>query len=451
MRSRWLLCCALALAVTAAACTGESAETTTAAPSTTSTTTTTIGVEIRTRVEPTFSVGQGVDEGVADELQGVVDDLRIEVEGLRGLVFLDPPQVSFASEEGFAARHGAWVESRLDADSLSAETRLLRLLALLDPAEDLRATLVDLYDDPVRAFYDGETGEIVVAAGDPDLDPVDRADVVRSLVLALTDQYHRHTERSRELVAEGRIDEATALEALAVADAHWFRLLYAQGLPEEDQVLIAAAAPGAPSVPGFVREQLRVGGEFGFELVTELIDSGGIGGLDAAYSAPVLTTEHVLFPARFRAGERLMDLEAASPEASGYDVVSAGTSGAGTLRGMLVDALAPGMLTQTVDGWGADWSVILSSGDDVAWVYQFRGDSVDDALEVTQGLLTHIEMVMGMGGGVSAGGGVEYVGSARSGDDFVHIDREDDGLLLVVATDPTVGRALAQATPVPGR
>ncbi len=449
MRTRWLLCCALAVSLTAAACTGESADTTTAAPTTTSTTTTTIGVEIRTRVEPTFTVGQGVDDGVAGELQGLIDELRLDVEGLRGLVFLDPPQISFVSDEGFAARHGAWVEARLDPDTLGTETRLMRVLALMDPADDLRATLVDLYDDPVRAFYDGDTGEVVVSAGSGDLSPQDHTDVVRSLVAALTDQYHRHTERSRDLAAEGRTDEATALEALAVADANYFQLLYAQGLPEEDQVAIAAASPEAPSLPGYLREQLRVSGEFGFELVIALLDTGGIGGLDAAYSAPLLTTEHILVPARFAAGERLMDIDHHMPEASGYDVATAGTWGAGTLRGLLAASLSPGMLTQTADGWGADWSVILEDGDDLAWVYTFRGDSVEDALEVTQGFISHIETVMGMGGGVASGGGVEYVGSPRSGDDFAYIDREGDGLVVVVATDPEVGRSLSRSVPVP--
>jgi hypothetical protein len=103
------------------------------------------------------------------------------------------------------------------------------------------------------------------------------------------------------------------------------------------------------------------------------------------------------------------------------------------------------MLTQTADGWGGDDAVTLvdNAAGDTAWVYAFKGDSVDDTIEVAQGFLDHAERVLGQSA-LAAGGGVEY-----TGDPYVFVDREDDGLVVVVASSVDDGRRLADLAVIP--
>ena len=121
----------------------------------------------------------------------------------------------------------------------------------------------------------------------------------------------------------------------------------------------------------------------------------------------------------------------------GYRVADQGSLGEMGLRSILAEALPPDMLTQTADGWGADEAVTLvdNSAGEAAWVYSFKGDSVDDTVEVAQGFLDHAEQVLGQSALV-AGGGVEYVG-----DPYVFVDREDDGLVVVIASSVDAGRS----------
>lgn len=457
MALRRLLLLSLIAALVGSACT----DAVDAPPTTTSSTSTTIGVMVRTSSERAVSVGEDVDAALADQLETQLVDLEAATEVLRGLSFLTPAGFALLGEPEFAARWEASVEAGLDPALLAADTRLFRTLGLLTPAQDLRALLLSVVPSPVPAFYDGATGEVVVAATSAELSPFDASVVVRSLTQALADQYHRTAARSAELRAAGRYDEATALEALATADALTTQLRYLEGLPDSSRVVAAGetAAYAMPPAPRFLEGELAYPGDDGIAFVAALLDEGGLAALDEAYSA-TLTTELVSHPVRYLAGEGVSAVEPPAVEVPGFRMQDAGTLGELGLRTLLSEAVSPGLLTQTVDGWGADAFVTLTDASDVAFVYLFRGDSVADTVEVAEAFLAHAEGAMGLAEPLASGGGIEYPGPAPAdgetdeadvppGGPYVFVDRNGDGLAVVISSDTATGRELVRQIEVP--
>ena len=420
----------------------------------TTTTTTTLGVAIRTTAESDVVVAAGVDNDLADALRDQIDELRPVTESLRGLGFLGPPPIAIETPQGFAGRWAVSLDNRLDTAGLAVETRLMQLLALLPPGQDIRSLILSNISTPSTAFYDEATGELVVAATSAQLDALQRAEVVGQLVRVLTDQYHDYTARTADLRAAGDDDAADALEALALADALYSELRYVESLPAVDQQAVAERSIAVADGPRFVVQELSFVGDAGIAFVGEVLESGGTAALDSAYGAP-LTTESLLHPGRFMAGEGVLELAAPQADLPGYSVHHAGTLGELGLRSLLDVALTPGMLTQTSDGWGADHEIVFYDNDDVAVAYLYRGDGGDDTVEVAQAFLNHAAFVMGMAEPIAAGGGVEIVGLAADDDavveggsaapaagPYVFVDRTGDTVVVIIASDIAAGRRL---------
>jgi hypothetical protein len=458
MPPRPLLLLVLIAALATAACDGGAADSTT----TTSSTTTTIGVTVRTSGERSVTVGEDVDGGLAEQLETQLVDLAATTEVLRGLSFLSPPKLSLLGQTAFPERWETFFDARLDPVALAIDTRLYRTLGLLTAAQDLRALLRSIEAGPVPAFYDGATGEVVVAATQAELEPFAASVVVRALTEALTDQYHRTTTTRAELRTSGRYDEAQALDTLAFADALTTQLRYLEGLPDSTRVVAAgeAAAYAMPQAPPFLTAELSFATDDGLAFVVALIDEGGMAAVDAAYEA-TLTTELVAHPVRYLAGEGVLSIEPPTVDVPGFSVDDAGSLGELGLRSLLTEAVSPGVLTQTVDGWGADAFVTLTDASDIAFVYLFRGDTVADTVEVAQAFLDHAARVMGLAEPIAAGGGVELAGPApvegeEEGDataapdgPYVFVDRSGDGLVVVISSDATTGRALVRQVEIP--
>ena len=445
MRIRGLLLAGF-VALLVAACTSDAAETTS-----TSSPTTTIAVTIRPTPPASVTIDASVDAVVGERLEALLEELKGDVEALRGLAFLDPPRVSIHGPDEFAARYGASVDGRIDAAGLDVDTGVLRLLGLLGPGQDLRGLLAEMSGDPIAAFYDPDAGELVASGATGELGPGERSVVVRELIQVLTDQYHRHSTRLGELAAAGRFDEMAALEALREADATYFQLVYLQELSDAERAAAAEVVARTPrNLPSVLGETLTLSAETGVAFVEALVTEGGIAEVDRAYGADPLTTEKLLHPPRYFAGEPVLEVAETAVEAPGYEVVDRGTLGAIGLRSLLSEALSPGVLTQTVDGWGGDAFATLMRGDQVAWVYMFRGDDENDAIEVAQGFLDHAEAVMGMAEPLTAGGGVEFAGTTEGeAEPYLFIDRLGDGLVVVVASEIDTGRSLRDQAVVP--
>ncbi len=436
----------VALAVFVASCTNRAEDPTTTIYLTT--TTTFAPIEI---VSISTTVAPGVDPAVHEQLTALLGELVTATQSMRGLSYIQLPSVAIVAAADFTERLRASTAALLTDDRLRREESVYRLLGQYDAPPPLARSLRQLYNaDGAVAFYDGDGSQVVVEGTRAELTPLEESIVVRALAWSLLDQYHDVFDRLAALELAGGADATDAFRTLVEGDALAVQLRYLQGLSEDDQVAAAVqAAESEPEallrLPDVVRAQLALPGDAGVAFVDGIVASGGYAALDQAYDAPPVTMEQVLHPERYAVGEPVRAVPELAVAIDGYETVAGGSYGEWRLRLLLQDAVAPGLLTQTVAGWGGDAYQLLENGDEMVFLYIYGGDTEDDAIEVAQALLALARGPMGAGDGVDSGGGVFWESAER----FVYVDRIGDGLMFIVATDSAAGAAARSQIRVP--
>jgi hypothetical protein len=429
-----------------ASCTNTADETTTTTELTT--TTTFAPIEI---VPISTTVAPGVDPAVHEQLIGLLEELTAATQTMRGLSYIQLPAVAIVAADEFADRLAAVTADLLTDERLARDESVYRLLGQYDAPPSIGQSLRELYSaDGAVAFYDGVSSEVVLDGTRAELTPLEASIVVRALAWALLDQYHDVFDRLSALEEAGGEDAIDAFRTLVEGDALAVQLRYLQSLSEDDQVAAALqAAESEPEalqrLPDVVRAQLALPGEAGVPFVEEIVAGGGYAALDMAYDPAPLSMEQLLHPERFAVGEPVRAVPELAVTIDGYVTVDDGSFGEWRLRLLLQDAIAPGLLTQTVSGWGGDAHQLLVNGDEMVFVYIYGGDTEDDAIEVAQALLALARGPLEAGDGIDSGGGVLWEGTDR----WVYVDRIGDGLMFIVATDSAAGAAARGQIRVP--
>lgn len=418
--------------------------TTLPAPTTTSTTTTTPAT---TLLPPASSLLP------AEGLAGDIDALIELTEELRGLGFLTKPGVVLMEAAAFASSVGAARSINASPGRDAARTEVFQLVELLDPSQDFGTLRADIIDTPEHAWYDPTSGLLLVAVDPQGFGPVARSEIVHEIVHAITDQHYRWWDARESLVDASADDRLAALDALIEGDATYFQIVYVQGLPEAERDEIArefaVVSPAAGVADRWVLEDLAFSFDAGFDFAAQLVAGGGIAAVDRAYLDPPQSTEHVLHPERYRRGEAPADVGVLEADVEFHTALPSASLGEWNIRLLLATTLSPGLLTQTADGWGGDsYRVYVTDDGQAAIAFLYLGDSEDHTIELTQAFIDLAEDVLRLGSGERSGGGEVY---ARSGRPWMFIDREDAGLLVVLASTRSAGQKLQDqlSPPVP--
>ncbi|MBU1226370.1 MAG: hypothetical protein KJ698_04020 [Actinobacteria bacterium] len=401
---------------------------------------------VTTEAVTTTTTQAGPVGDLADELAVLVQ----AAEDVRGLDFLADPTITVLTTEELAARVREDIQEELDPDDLVIDQAFYQLIGILDPGIDLGQALTDLYSEQVAGFYDDEAKELVVG-GDEEMTPLTKVIVVHELIHALDDQHFGLSTLS-DLVDEERYHEASAYQALVEGEATYFQVVYLQSLPVAEQVAAATEALDYDSsvldaLPAWFGKDLSFPYDQGFLFVEALIERGGIAAIDQAYRRLPTTVEQIIHPEVYRTleGSRRVELPG-NAIVPGYDIYEEGELGEWNLRLYLLDGVTPSDAIIGSAGWGGDDYRILWNGTEVAFVYQYQGDTPRDAEELAGLLEESVQARMAVG---SPQAGDEAV--VMSGDDYAWILQLGATVYFVAASDPAAGRSLAEVlTPTDG-
>jgi hypothetical protein len=422
-------------------------------PSTTApTSTTTAGSTTSSTATTTTTAGttSSVPGGEASDMGAEIQSLITATEELRGRRFLEPVEVAVISPEEMAERVRANLQEELQPEDVAVEQAFARLLGILPAEVDLAAAVEDLYVEQVVGFYDGDTGELVVASGE-ELTPLGRTVVVHELVHALTDQHFGMSATLDGLLEEGRWDEAAALQALAEGDATYFQMVYLQQLPADEQVQavlesLQADTTVLDSLPDWFGEDLAFPYEWGFGFVERLVAEGGAAAVDQAYTHLPTTVEQIMHPTAYFSLEPARAVTLPATALEGYEVYEEGEFGEWNLMLYLLGGVSDGVATIAAGGWGGDAYRIHWNGTDIAFAYLFEGDSPRDATELAGALVESLGANMAVGSPVvDAEAGTTVLEDA----DYAFVQEVGSQVLVVVAGDPGVGRALVGTLQLP--
>ena len=336
---------------------------------------------------------------------------------------------------------------------------------LIPAGTDYEALLIELLTEQIAGYYDPATKKLTISrsAGD---DP-EWAELVLAHELdhALQDQAFDLTTFEKLPPAED--DAAAARRALVEGDgiALMIEVMLARtgaGAPWSDPQ-IALAIEKAMAVPGggdkldlaplAIREALMFPYRAGLAFVASLRRRQPWSAVDAAFKKPPRSTEQVLHPERYLAGDEPVPVTITPPRAlAGYQVAHAtvwGELGVGVfLRTHGIDA-ATSALAQ--EGWGGDRAIVLApAGERTAarsvGIARLEWDTEADALEAGEALGKAVDRwlagatLTATPAAPPAGGRLRWVAPDGT---VAWLERRDTSMILVVGAPSAAAEALA--------
>jgi hypothetical protein len=238
----------------------------------------------------------------------------------------------------------------------------------------------------VLGFYDPETGELVVRGRDPTL--YTQQTNVNEMVHALDDQWF---ELDRPEVDEADDESSFGLAAIAEGNARRIEDQWEADLSDADRTALlqeemAFGMQVDPSIvaaiPLVLIDLIQAPYDLGEVLVAELLANGGQDRLDAAFAEPPTTSEQVMHPERYLAGEPVIQVD--PPEAGG-EVIDEGAFGELMIELLLTSELGARDARTVADGWGGDWYVAWTEGGETCLRADFVADTATDLTEMEQG------------------------------------------------------------------
>lgn len=256
----------------------------------------------------------------------LISDLHGFVAKHRGLSFTAAVEVTLFSPAGFVARlKEQSVRDETDRKELAETARVLAALRLMDKGIDVEAELDALLAGAVAGFYDPESKELAVRGADLD-SPQVRTTIVHELTHALQDQ---HFDLDRPELDRREDEAAIAFSGVVEGDAVRVERMYVSSLPRAEQKRaereeLEAGSQLPASVPLVLLELIAFPYIFGPTFASVVVDKGGQARLDQAFVTPPTTTEQILDPNLFLAGQGATAVP--KPEAKGT-VIDEGVMG----------------------------------------------------------------------------------------------------------------------------
>jgi len=297
--------------------------------------------------------GHGPASTMPSELKGVLPELEAFVQHTRGLQFKHLPKVRSIPDSKFA---GLLLHTSFDGnDTSSGDGRpfqgVLKALGLITDKVDLGEAAKKKAGEVV-GFYDSHDKTLYVRGANPT--PYTREVLVHELTHALDDQYFG---LDRPELARSGGDAIPAFKALVEGNALRVEQKWYESRSQEERAAIdgvdSGAAPGTGDVtpPDVFARLMAFPYAVGLPFANAIFDAGGQARLDATFRKPPTTTEQVLHPDRFLAGEGSRKV---SPPRAGGDVIDEGSLGELGLILVTGTASSRSESRQAAEGWAGD-------------------------------------------------------------------------------------------------
>lgn len=349
---------------------------------------------IRRATSPTSSGstdGPGSVAPAADltpEQARVIEEVKAQVAAIRGLDWKGPLPVRVLTSDQLSARVRELTATQVAENPGKRETdeSILKLLGLIDKDVDFAQTIDGILAGGVLGYYDDETKELFVGGGGSEgLSPATRITLAHELTHALTDQHFDFGARSKALDGPDQTEQAAALGALIEGDAEMVAGLWKERHLSERERREAATGGSTDlsaylSAPPYLLESLFFPYQDGLAFVRSRHRAGGFAEVDNAYRNPPTSTEHILHPETYAAGQtwtppKLPDLATAT----GCGSVGTGTLGEFDMGQLLAREISRTDARNAADGWNGDAYAVVRCGATLGLADRWQTDDPADA------------------------------------------------------------------------
>jgi hypothetical protein len=245
-----------------------------------------------------------------------MDAIEAEVEMLRGLDGTTPITRTFMTREELAAFLEDEFAEEYSPQEVEADVRVLAAFDFVPEDFDLRGLLLDLYSEQVAGFYeDQEDTFYIITGGEPGAGSIESFDLLARLTFAheyvhgLQDEHFDLEAFMNE--AEHNDDEILARLSLVEGDASLAMIQYliahafevtAEDLDALSGEGMQASQASLESAPPIIRETFMFPYISGLDFVAALQEEGW-DAVDMAYSDPPRSSEQILHPEKYLAGD----------------------------------------------------------------------------------------------------------------------------------------------------
>ena len=324
----------------------------------------------------------------------IYEAIEAQVVEMRGLEPVDVKRETIDTEALKAFNVGTFDEDN-PPEYIAANERLYKAFGLLPPDQSLKQLYLDLIDSQVAGFYRPDDKTLYVVSRTGTINGADKITFAHEYDHALQDAAFPVFKDMKELLDE--TDRALARAAIYEGDATWLMFQWGSAhlTPEEFAAAQAAGAdPESMAVlertPPILVESLLFPYTAGPAFIVPIHTAGGWPAVDALYDKLPLSTEQILHPDKFRAGEVPVAVKLPATLATemgvGWNEGPQDTFGEFQLGVWLRESgISASDASAAAAGWGGDRLAVLN-GPDEAWAVVMRStwDSEEEATAFRQ-------------------------------------------------------------------
>ncbi|HEX6127767.1 MAG TPA: hypothetical protein VF071_01975 [Candidatus Limnocylindria bacterium] len=322
-----------------------------------------------------------------DDLARALAEIEAQVLELRGLPAPEIGPAEIIDRQQLAVELAELLDAEWTDEELERANLTLRAMGLLADDQDLRELTERLLGDQVLGFYDPDEQRMVVVS-DEGLSPLARITYAHEYTHALQDGAFRSFDARDALTDD---DAILARQALEEGDATvvMFQWALAGNLtPDELQDIGLTPQPDTSGVPGWMLRQLEFPYLAGFTFVNQLRTSAGgsWSAVNDAYTDAPVSTEQVLHPEKYLAGEQPIEIDPirmTQALSGGWEDLEPTTMGEAMIDIWLVElGVDQATATGAAAGWGGDL-LEVAAGPDGEWImgWHMAWDTAADAAQ----------------------------------------------------------------------
>ena len=251
------------------------------------------------------------------ELASQINSVLASVPAVRGLDPSADVPFEYITREQFQADLLELIYEDVSPEVVAAEERMLKRLGLLAADADMEALTLELYGTQVAAYYQPENGRFYIIERDEPFGPTDKIIVAHEYTHALQDQHFdlKTNTISDPFEGDAILGQLAAIEGDATLTSQLWAFEGNNLTPDEMIQLLTEALGGLgeltmEGIPLVMRRQLEFPYGDGLVFVSRLQTEGGFDAINAAIEVPPASTEQILHPEKYLAGEAPVDVAA---------------------------------------------------------------------------------------------------------------------------------------------
>jgi hypothetical protein len=221
----------------------------------------------------------------------------------------DPVDRKFLSTDEVLARQIKDFEEDTTDQEWEDSALMLELLGLLPPGFDLKNLYLRLYSEGVAGFYDPDTKELVVVSEQGGLKAYEQSTFAHEYNHALQDQNYNLREMGfSDEGWEEDSEKAAALQALLEGDSTLLDEQYQETFTpaekrEYDDYINSVDVSIYREMPEYLLQDFFFPYSQGLDFVRRYYKEGGWARVDGVWAEPPLSTEHIIHPEKYEAGD----------------------------------------------------------------------------------------------------------------------------------------------------